>query len=149
MRFYRALLYLYPASFRAEYGEEMCAIFAREHTSWMRALRDAVCNAAAAHFDILCQDFRYSTRSLRQSPGFALTAVVIAALGIGATTAAYTMVDYVLIRPFPFAQQDRLIKLLEDHSTLGARWNLSPANYRDWKATSTSFASMGPIVVSR
>jgi predicted permease len=151
MRLYRTLLHLYPASFRAEYGEEMCAVFARERNRagafgvvlWIQTLFEVLFNAAAVHADIFRQDIRYTLRSLRQSPGFALTAATVAALGIGATTAAYTMVDYVLIRPFPFAQQDRLIKLLEDHPAIGARWELSPANYRDWKNMSTSFEAMG------
>ncbi|MBV9397437.1 MAG: ABC transporter permease [Bryobacterales bacterium] len=151
MPLYRALLYLYPASFRAEYGEEMCAIFARERrpagffgvVRWIRTFFEIGFNAAAAHADILRQDLRYILRTLRQSPGFTFTAIIVAALGIGATTAAYTMVDYVLIRPFPFADQDRLVKLLEDHASLGAHWDLSPANYRDWKGASTSFQTMG------
>jgi putative ABC transport system permease protein len=151
MRLYRLLLYLYPASFRNEYGEEMCAVFARERDHagafapllWVRTLFEVVFNAAAVHADVFRQDIRYTARALRQSPGFAFTAVMVAALGIGATTAAYTMVDYVLIRPFPFAHQERLIKVLEDHAALGSRWELSPANYRDWKSMSTSFEVMG------
>jgi predicted permease len=151
MPLYRALLHLYPSSFRSEYGEEMCAVFAREREQagslgallWIPTLFEILFNAAAVHLDILRQDIRYTARSLSQSPGFALTAAVVAALGIGATTAAYTMVDYVLIRPFPFAHQDRLVKLLEDHASLGAHWELSPANYRDWKSMSASFEVMG------
>ncbi len=154
MLLYRALLYLYPSSWRAEYGDEMCLAFAarRRDTGgpwgllalWLDAIPDLLINAFAVQWDLLSQDARYSARALRRSPGFTLTAVVIAAAGIGATTAAFTMVDHVLIRPFSFAGQDRLVKLREDDlAGLHRFWDLSPANYRDWKRMSTSYQSMG------
>ncbi|MGI9074793.1 MAG: ABC transporter permease [Bryobacteraceae bacterium] len=154
MLLYRALLYLYPASWRAEYGGEMCSVFAARRRDtrglfallalWLEVLPDLLTNAIAVQWDLLCQDLRYAARALRRSPGFALTAVAIAAIGIGATTAAFTMVDHVLIRPFPFARQDRLVKLREDDlSGLQRFWDVSPANYRDWKRMSTSYESMG------
>jgi predicted permease len=151
---YRALLHLYPASWRAEYGEEMHAVFNRRRREassgfilillWLEALADILINAAAVHFDLLAQDLRYSLRTFRRSPGFALTAIAIAAIGIGATTAAFTMVDYALIRPLPFAHQERLVRLYADHSQQGGRfWDLSPGIYREWKRNSTSFETMG------
>jgi predicted permease len=153
MWLYRALLWLYPASWRAEYGAEMCAVFAGRLRDapgilaavvlWMEALADAITTAPAVQWDILRQDLRYALRALRRSPGFAVTAVGVAALGIGTTTAAYTMVDHVLIRPLPFAQPDRLVGLWEDHSASGGfpDWDISPANYRDWTRMNTSFAN--------
>ncbi|MBV9223087.1 MAG: ABC transporter permease, partial [Acidobacteriaceae bacterium] len=151
---YRVLLYLYPASWRREYGEEMCAVFTarRRETRglfaivalWLEVLPDLLTNAIAVQWDVLHQDMRQAMRTLRRSPGFALAAVSIAAVGIGATTAAFTTVDHVLIRPFPFAQQNRLVKLREDDlSGLGRFWDVSPANYRDWKRMSRSYESMG------
>jgi hypothetical protein len=89
-------------------------------------------------------DVRYALRALHRSPGFAVAAVAIAALGIGATTAPFTMVDHVLIQPFRFSEQDRLVKLREDDRRgLGRFWDVSPANYRDWKKMSVSYESMG------
>ena len=124
---YRALLYLYPASWRAEYGEEMRAAFAARRrdaggafgviTLWLETLPDLVVNAAAIQFDVLRQDLRYAARTLGRSPGFAIAAVAIGAIGIGATTAAFTMADHVMVRPFPYAQQDRLVKLYQTHVT--------------------------------
>lgn len=120
-RLYRALLHLYPSSWRAEYGEEMCAVFAARQGEvygllatvvlWLEVLLDLLTNAVEVQWDVLRQDMRQAVRTLRRSPGFTVTAVGIAAIGIGATTAAFTTVDHVLIRPFPFTQQSRLSTL--------------------------------------
>ena len=151
MRAYRALLHLYPASFRAEYGEEMCAIFARQRrdaagpavaTLWAATFFEVLRNAAAVHWDILQQDLRYTARSLGRTPGFALTAIVVTALGVGANTAAFSVTDFVLIRPLPFAEPERLVKLWERLPGY-PKMEPSPANYRDWKRMSTAFEAMG------
>ncbi|PYQ05872.1 MAG: permease [Acidobacteria bacterium] len=152
MALYRALLRLYPASFRAEYGEEMCSIFAgrrRDATGlfptlglWLAALEDIAVNAVRVHGDILRQDLAFIARTLRRSRGFALTAVAVAALGIGATTAAFSITDHVLFRPLPFAKPDRLVRLWQNQGGYG-HTELSPANYRDWKRMSRSFEEMG------
>ena len=152
MRLYRALLHLYPASFRAEYGDEMAAIFAERRRDaggffsaavlWLETLADVVANAVRAHGDLLRQDVGFTARTLRRSPGFALTAVGVAALGIGATTAAFSITDHILFRPLPFRDPDRLVRLWQDQSGYGHS-ELSPANYRDWKRMSRSFEAMG------
>jgi len=156
MRLYRLLLHAYPVSFRAEYGEEMCALHARRCRDvanplllillWMETFLDVAWNAGAVHLDILRHDLRYAVRTLARAPGFAITAVSVAALGIGATTAAFTMVDHVLIRPLPFAGSDRLVKLWENQPGY-SHMELSPANYRDWKRMSRSFETMGCYTV--
>jgi len=156
MRFYRALLRLYPASFRAEYGDELYAVFvvrrAGAHgvfgaiATMLIAFADIVPSALAVHWDILRQDLRYTLRALRQSPGFAMTAVLVVALGVGANTAAFSVADFVLIRPLPFPEPDRLVRLWEQ--TPGYQMELSPGNYKDWKAGAKSFESMGAYVSS-
>jgi len=154
MRLYRALLHLYPASFRNEYGDEMTRIFARRRRDaggpiaglmvWLDAIADTLVTAARVHADLLAQDLRYATRTLARAPGFTLTAVIVAALGIGATTAAFSITDHVLLRPLPFKDPDRLVRLYQDQSYRGyARMELSPANYRDWHRMATDFESMG------
>ena len=152
MLFYRSLLRLYPKSFRAEYGKEMCAVFARDLNAatgfgvaalMARACADTVSNAVRVHADILRQDLRYALRSLGRTPGFTITVILVSALGIGATTATFSIADHVLIRPLPFPEPDELVVLTEDHTSLGyPRLEPSPPNYRDWKRMATSFESI-------
>ncbi len=151
MKFYNLLLRLYPASFRNEYAGEMRPLFVRRLRSttgigliglWFTTIGEILVNAAAVHLDILRQDLSYTGRMLRRAPGFALTAVVVVTLGIGATTAAFSVTDFVLFRPLPFPEPDRLVKLWE--TTPGyPRMELSAPNYRDWKTASTSYESSG------
>src|SRR6516164_761891 len=105
---YRLLLHLYPASFRNEYGAEMASMFERRLRSassvarpfvWLAAIAEVTGNASLVHVDVFRQDLRYVARTLRRAPGFAITAVAIVALGVGATTAAFSVADFVLIRP--------------------------------------------------
>jgi putative ABC transport system permease protein len=149
MRFYRALLHLYPKSFRHEYGHDLAAIFAerlRRSSAvaavalWLRTIADVVANAAAVHADILRQDLRYTTRSLRRSKGFAATAIVVVGVGIGATTAVFSVADFMLLRPLPFPQADRLVKVWERHPGY-PQMELSPANYRDFRKAAGVFSS--------
>src|SRR4030095_15261592 len=92
------------------------------------------------------QDLRFSGRVLRRSPGFATAAVVVAALGIGATTATFSLTDHVLVRPLPFPEPERLVQLWQPDVARGyGRVELSPANYRDWKRMSASFETMGAL----
>jgi predicted permease len=149
---YRLLLYFYPASFRHEYGEEMCAVFARRRREatgpfsaallWLAAIGEVLGNGTLVHLDILRQDLAYTRRVLQRTPGFAITAFLIVALGIGATTAAFSVTDFVLIRPLPFPDPDRLVKIWE--TTPGyATMELSPPNYRDWMAAAKAYESSG------
>ena len=88
-------------------------------------------------------DLRYAARALRRSPGFALLAIVIMALGIGANTAVFSVVNAVLLKPLPYAGADRIVTLSTAELTRG--W-LNPlvtiANFRDWRNQSTAFEAM-------
>ena len=154
-RLYRRLLYLYPASFRVEYGDEMSALFAERSAGargvarvglFLGAVADVVTNAIAAHWDVLLQDLRYTLRSLDHSRGFAVAAVAVIAIGVGANTAAFSVADFVLLRPLPFPQPNALVRLCWGPRT-GGGWGcmnqLSPANYRDYKSMTSSFQNMG------
>src|SRR5262249_20719423 len=120
MLFYRLLLRLYPSSFRAEYGEDMRAIFEERWKSasgagerlalLAEAAADVFPNALRVHAELLRQDTRYTLRTLARSPGFAATAIAVTALGIGATTATFSIADHVLLRPLPYREPERLVK---------------------------------------
>ncbi len=148
---YRALLHLYPKSFRGEYEGEMCSVFSQRLRDasgfelvllWIETFFDVLFNAIRVHLDILRQDLNYIGRTFRQSPGYALTVVGIAGLGIGATTAAFSITNHVLIRPLPFPAADRLVTVWEKEPNY-SRLELSPPNYLDWKARSKSFEAFG------
>ena len=97
----------------------------------------------------LVRDFRYAGRSLARSPGFTVVAVVVLALGIGATSAIFSLVSAVWLKPLPFADAERIVTLWLDATAFGGpeRSELSPAHYVDWRTRAQSFESMTPIEV--
>ncbi|MBA3886628.1 MAG: ABC transporter permease [Acidobacteria bacterium] len=152
MLLYRALLHLYPKSFRAEYGDEILGVIderrraapgiAARITLFVETLSDTGATAARVHADILGQDVRYAVRALRRSPSFAATAILLTAIGIGATTAAVAVADHVLLRPLPYPDADRLVRFWQRDRQAGGRDVLSPGNYRDLAAAARSFESV-------
>src|SRR5712672_2239155 len=93
--------------------------------------------------DDALQDGRYAIRSLRRSPGFATVAVVTLALGIGATTAIYSVVDTILLQPLPFAGGDRLVRLVENVPGPAGRMRQRGITYPDfleWRARTTTLS---------
>jgi predicted permease len=95
----------------------------------------------------LVRDFRYAVRSLARTPGFTVVAVVVLALGIGATSAIFSLVSAVWLKPLPFADAERIVSLWTDLAAIGGppRVEIAPANYVDWQQRSRSFESMAPI----
>jgi predicted permease len=93
--------------------------------------------------ETLVQDLRFAIRQLRRNPGFALTAVLILALGMGASVAIFAFVDAALIKPLPYLDPTRLMDVTEAPvSFAGQRANLSYADYVDWKRMNTVFGSL-------
>jgi putative ABC transport system permease protein len=91
--------------------------------------------------ETLWQDLRYGTRLLLKHPGFTLVAVLTLSLGIGANTAIFSIVNAVLLRPFPFPQPDRLIVIGEGF----AGGPVSYPNFADWKDDPSLFASTSAV----
>src|SRR6185503_18422143 len=88
-------------------------------------------------------DLRFACRQLLKNPGFTVVAVLTLALGIGANTALFSVVNTVLLRPLPFQEQNRLVTLWESHKARGVeQQNVSPPNLADWQAQSHSFEEL-------
>src|SRR5450759_4868010 len=88
----------------------------------------------------------YAARSLRKAPGFTAVAVLTLALGIGANSAVFSLINAVLLRPLPFDQPDRLVLVWESAPFFGLHDSpVAPANFVDWKARSRSFTEIGAL----
>jgi predicted permease len=87
------------------------------------------------------QDIRYALRQLRRSPGFTITAIIMLALGIGASVAIFAFVDAALIKPLPYDDPTRLADVAE-HGVAFARSNISYEDFRDWQRLNKVFSSV-------
>ncbi|MDQ3137626.1 MAG: ABC transporter permease, partial [Gemmatimonadota bacterium] len=98
----------------------------------------------------LIGDFRFALRRLRRAPTFTVAAVACLALGIGANTAIFTVINAVLVRPLPYPEPDRLVMVWEaNRDRQGDRNVVSPANYLDWRAQNTVFESTAAVYHTR
>ena len=166
-RLYRCLLTLLPEDLRAGFGDEMARLFLSrlseaegtfaEAWVWLRALSDLSATVLFERRRIhhhsrtrgttvpaLTKDIRYAIRGLRRNPMFAVVSVLTLALGIGASTVAFTLVNGVLVRPLPFAEPDRLVVLTERRAN-GRELTLSYPNFEDWRAESRSLEGIAAI----
>src|SRR5439155_3485672 len=95
----------------------------------------------------LAQDLRYGLRMLAKNPGFTTIAVIALALGIGANSAIFSVVNTVLLRPLPYKSPERLVMVWEEAAHLGFPKNTpSPANFLDWRSQNTVFEAMAAMV---
>lgn len=89
----------------------------------------------------IISDLRYGARMLLKNPGVAAVAILTLALGIGANTALFSVVNAVLLQPLPYHEPDRLVSLWANVPERG-RWRATPANFLDWKKQNTTFIDM-------
>src|SRR5271156_2998632 len=90
------------------------------------------------------QDLKFSLRVLAKSRGFTIVAVLTLALGVGANTAIFSIVNAVLLRPLPFKDSSQLVRLRETHKNVG-NVSVSYPDFLDWREQSHSFAAMAVI----
>lgn len=164
-RVFRALLSLYPASFRQRFGNEMVELFivrrdaarspAARAALWIAVLYDAARSVirervpARRHIvEQLRQDTRHAWRVVRSTPGFSAFVILLMALGIGATTAVFSVVHAVLLRPLPFTEPERLMFVWEQRHAV-RRNTVGGHEFPEWKARSRSFAEMAAIAFDR
>jgi len=96
-----------------------------------------------AWLDALRQDVRFAVRTLTRRPGFAMVAVLTLGVGMGATTAIFSLIDSVLLKPLPFREPDRLVTVWEVRPRFNQpRMQVAPANYVDWKQQVQAFESL-------
>ncbi len=155
--------------FRLSYQD--CAGRAERVALWIRTIRDVVSNGVLAHAKTLRQklrltaninddrsgpmqsllhDSRIAIRSFLRQPMFTLLAIVTLALGVGATTTIYSVVDTVLLRPLPYKDPSSLVVLGTSFSNVpGSLSSTSAPNFIDWKNQATSFASMAAVTGRR
>src|SRR6201984_1819593 len=89
----------------------------------------------------LLQDIRYGIRTLAKTPGFTAIAILTLALGIGANTALFSVVNGVLLNPLPYAEPDRLVAMYAKSAEF-AHPSCSYPNFLDWQREQHSFSSM-------
>jgi predicted permease len=99
----------------------------------------------AAFLEDLGRDLSYGARVLRRAPGFALVSIVTLALGIGAATAVFSVVNGVLLSPLPYPDPDGIVRLFQIDSTGARNGNVSEPNFNDWKEGTRSFSAMAEV----
>jgi putative ABC transport system permease protein len=97
--------------------------------------------------DAFWQDLRYSGRTFRRAPGFALLAILTVAIGIGSTAAIFSIVNAVLLRPLPFPRDDNLVLVFQTNlRTRQSQHAATPANFLDWRERSHSFTGLAAVL---
>lgn len=127
---------------RAGMSEEEARLAARRSFGGMDQIKERARDERSwLWLEQLLQDLRFALRTLRRKPGFALVAIVTLALGVGANTAMFSLLNGLLLKPLPYDDAGQLVQLWE--SRAGSRENVvSPGTYFDWREDATSLESI-------
>jgi putative ABC transport system permease protein len=173
-RLYRLLSFVLPAAARREFGEDVVQLFRDQRKAvsghplrlaglWIAAAADLAKHGvgervsglrlpsprahAGRRLRATFSDVRHGLRLIRRYPASSALAIATLALGIGANTAIFSVVDAVLIRAFPYEDPDRLAMVWEKRPAEGVMTNVvSLADYLDWRRMNTVFESMAAII---
>lgn len=119
---------------------------ARQDLGGLEQVKEGVRDIRTGAFmDTLIQDIRYAIRTLIKNRSFSVVAILTLALGIGANTTMFTVVNSVLLKPLPYAQPERLLTLWERQLSDGTLGTVAPANFVDWREQSHTFAKMAAL----
>jgi putative ABC transport system permease protein len=122
----------------------------RSFGQWARIKEDCRDFKGGGLVEILLQDVKFGARTLRKSRGFTFVAVLTLAVGIGANTAIFSVVEAVLLRALPYPDADRVVLLWENNRGRNRPHNVvNPGNFLDWRAQSTSFEEMAAFADQR
>jgi predicted permease len=154
-RVFRALLRLFPFEFRWDYGRDMAHAFADQRRDaerqgmpgllrlWGETLHGFLTTAPREHWEMFRQDAGFALRMMRKNPGFTAVVVLSLALGIGANTAIFSVINGVLLRPLPYANGPRLVRLYQKAPLAGIEdAGFSPTEINDFRQRSGSLADV-------
>lgn len=155
-RLFALLLRLLPFDFQRDYGGDMEGVFTAERraarlegtpmarmTLWWRTIAGVLSIAPREHVEVLWSDARYAVRTLVRRPGFAAVSILTLGLAIGMTTAIFSVVNGVMLRPFPYPAIDRILLLNEINERDGTNLSVSYPNFKDWAREAAVFEHLG------
>lgn len=152
-RAYRALLRVLPFDFRGDFGPEMEQVFREQRAEasspgaflrlWWETMLDILQTAPSEHAAILGQDFRHALRVMKRELGFVMLSILVLGLGIGASTALFSVIHAILIRPLPYANGSRLVVVSQRRANAApAEMPFSAAEIEDYRRQNRTLAAL-------